>query len=92
MEPNGPLGREVNQCPVSFSANRSVLMLWDMWLQDFQDTRMSSLMSVLTSVPRAAQLLDKEPGQMVLVNSLEQEFRRYLRQVHRHTFKQDKRY
>uniref|UniRef100_A0A3Q4BBY7 BOS complex subunit NCLN n=1 Tax=Mola mola TaxID=94237 RepID=A0A3Q4BBY7_MOLML len=57
---------------------------------DFQDGRMSSLMSLLTSVPRAAQLLDKEPGHILLVNSLEHEFRRYLQQVHRHTFHQDK--
>lgn len=59
-------------------------------MQDFQDSRMSSLMSVLTSVPRAAQLLDKEPSQILLVNSLEHELRRYLQQVHRHTFRQDK--
>ncbi|XP_037535127.1 nicalin-1-like [Nematolebias whitei] len=58
---------------------------------DFQDSRMSSLMSVLTSVPRATQLLDKEPSQILLINSLEHEFRRYLQQVHRHTFRQDKR-
>lgn len=60
-------------------------------MQDFHDARMSSLMSFLTSVPRAAQLLDKEPDHVVLVNSLEQEFKRYLQQVHRHTFQQDKR-
>lgn len=60
-------------------------------MQDFHDARMSSLMSFLTSVPRATQLLDKEPDHVVLVNSLEHEFRRYLRQVHRHTFQQDKR-
>lgn len=59
--------------------------------QDFHDGRMSSLMSYLTSVPRAAQLLDKEPGHIVLLNSLEHEFRRYLQQVRRHTFQQDKR-
>ncbi|KAM4587380.1 BOS complex subunit ncln [Odontesthes bonariensis] len=58
---------------------------------DFQDSRMSSLMSFLTSVPRATQLLDKEPSQILLVNSLEHEFKRYLQQVHRHTFRQDKR-
>ncbi|KAM3622057.1 uncharacterized protein V6R79_019858 [Siganus canaliculatus] len=58
---------------------------------DFQDGRMSSLMSVLTSVPRATQLLDKEPSHILLVNSLEHEFKRYLQQVHRHTFRQDKR-
>ncbi|XP_029989762.1 nicalin-1 [Sphaeramia orbicularis] len=58
---------------------------------DFQDSRMSSLMSFLTSVPRATQLLDKEPGQILLVNSLEHEFKRYLQQVNRHDFKQDKR-
>ncbi|XP_070706275.1 BOS complex subunit ncln [Pempheris klunzingeri] len=58
---------------------------------DFQDGRISSLMSVLASVPRATQLLDKEPSHILLVNSLEQEFRRYLQQVYRHTFRQDKR-
>ncbi|CAN9512423.1 unnamed protein product [Ophioblennius macclurei] len=58
---------------------------------DFQDGRISSLMSFLTSVPRATQLLDKEPGHVLLVNSLEQEFKRYLQQVYRHTFRQDKR-
>uniref|UniRef100_A0A3Q1JN01 BOS complex subunit NCLN n=1 Tax=Anabas testudineus TaxID=64144 RepID=A0A3Q1JN01_ANATE len=59
---------------------------------DFQDSRMSSMMYFLTSVPRATQLLDKEPGHILLVNSLEHEFKRYLQQVHRHTFRQDKRY
>ncbi|XP_059185884.1 nicalin-1-like [Centropristis striata] len=58
---------------------------------DFHDGRMSSLMSFLTSVPRAAQLLDKEPGHIQLVNSLEHEFKSYLQQVHKHTFRQDKR-
>ncbi|XP_034022979.1 nicalin-1 [Thalassophryne amazonica] len=58
---------------------------------DFQDSRLSSLMSVLTSVPRATQLLDKEPSHILLVSSLEHEFKQYLQQVHRHTFKQDKR-
>ncbi|KAM3877926.1 BOS complex subunit ncln [Diretmus argenteus] len=58
---------------------------------DFQDTRLSSLMSFLTTIPRAIQLLDKEPKHILLVSTLEQEFRRYLRQVHRHTFRQDKR-
>uniref|UniRef100_A0AAX7TSP9 BOS complex subunit NCLN n=1 Tax=Astatotilapia calliptera TaxID=8154 RepID=A0AAX7TSP9_ASTCA len=53
--------------------------------------RISSLMSFLTSVPRATQLLDKEPSHILLVNSLEHEFKRYLQQVHRHTFRQDKR-
>ncbi|XP_029908272.1 nicalin-1 [Myripristis murdjan] len=58
---------------------------------DFQDSRLTSLMSFLTSMPRATQLLDKEPRQILLVNTLEHEFRRYLLQVHRHTFRQDKR-
>ncbi|XP_034441688.1 nicalin-1 [Hippoglossus hippoglossus] len=58
---------------------------------DFQDGRMSSLMSFLTSVPRATQLLDKEPSHVLLVNSLEHEFKRYLQQVHRHNFRQDRR-
>lgn len=60
-------------------------------MQEFHDSRMSSLISVLASVPRATQLLDKEPTHILLVNSLEHEFRRYLRQVYRHTFQQDKR-
>uniref|UniRef100_A0AAX7UKI0 BOS complex subunit NCLN n=1 Tax=Astatotilapia calliptera TaxID=8154 RepID=A0AAX7UKI0_ASTCA len=60
-------------------------------IQDIQDSRISSLMSFLTSVPRATQLLDKEPSHILLVNSLEHEFKRYLQQVHRHTFRQDKR-
>nr|XP_057929689.1 nicalin-1-like [Doryrhamphus excisus] len=58
---------------------------------DFHDNRISSLMSFLTSVPRATQLMDKESSHILLVNSLEQEFKRYLQQVHRHTFRQDKR-
>ncbi|GAA6222271.1 nicalin-1-like [Lates japonicus] len=58
---------------------------------EFQDSRMSSLMSFLTSVPRATQLLDKEPSHILMVNSLEHEFKRYLQQVHRHNFRQDKR-
>lgn len=61
-------------------------------MQEFHDGRMSSLMSVLTSVPRASQLLDKEPSHVLLVNSLEHEFKHYLQQVFRHTFQQDKRY
>ncbi|KAM9408867.1 BOS complex subunit ncln [Pholidichthys leucotaenia] len=58
---------------------------------DFLDSRISSLMSFLTSVPRATQLLDKEPSHILLVNSLEHEFKCYLQHVHRHTFRQDKR-
>uniref|UniRef100_A0A3Q3CZF3 BOS complex subunit NCLN n=2 Tax=Haplochromini TaxID=319058 RepID=A0A3Q3CZF3_HAPBU len=46
--------------------------------KDIQDSRISSLMSFLTSVPRATQLLDKEPSHILLVNSLEHEFKRYL--------------
>lgn len=52
---------------------------------------MSSLMSFLTSIPRATQL-DKDPKHAILVNTLEHELRYYLHQVHRHTFRQDKRY
>ncbi|TNN22993.1 Nicalin-1 [Liparis tanakae] len=52
---------------------------------------MSSLMSSLTSLPRAAQL-DREPGHALLVNSLEHEFRRHLQQVHRHAYRQDRRW
>ncbi|XP_061640322.1 nicalin-1-like isoform X3 [Phyllopteryx taeniolatus] len=58
---------------------------------DFHDSRISSLMSFLTSVPRATQLMDKEPAHILLVNSLEHELKHYLQQVHRHTFRQDKR-
>ncbi|XP_010879679.2 nicalin-1 isoform X1 [Esox lucius] len=57
---------------------------------EFQDSRMSTLMSLLASLPRAMQL-DKEPKNALLVNSLEHELRHYLHQVHRHTFRQDKR-
>lgn len=53
---------------------------------------MASLMSALACVPRATQLLDKEPSHLLLLNSLEQEFKVYLQQVYRHTFQQDKRY
>uniref|UniRef100_A0A673W7V7 BOS complex subunit NCLN n=1 Tax=Salmo trutta TaxID=8032 RepID=A0A673W7V7_SALTR len=59
--------------------------------KEFQDSRMSSLMSFLTSIPRATQL-DKDPKHAILVNTLEHELRYYLHQVHRHTFRQDKRY
>ncbi|XP_064164642.1 nicalin-1-like [Anguilla rostrata] len=41
----------------------------------------------LSSVPRATQLLDREPGPVLLVNSLEQQLNRYLKQVLRHTFR-----
>uniref|UniRef100_G3P1Q2 Nicalin n=1 Tax=Gasterosteus aculeatus TaxID=69293 RepID=G3P1Q2_GASAC len=58
---------------------------------EFHDSRMASVMSFLTSVPRAAQLLDKEPGHILLVNSLEHEFKHYLQQVHRHAYRQDRR-
>ncbi|XP_062868160.1 nicalin-1-like [Trichomycterus rosablanca] len=58
---------------------------------DVLDSRLSALMTTLTSVPRAAQLMDKEPQHTLLINSLEQEFRRYLQQVYRHTFHQDHR-
>ncbi|KAG8007484.1 Nicalin-1 [Nibea albiflora] len=59
--------------------------------KDFHDGRMSSLMAFLTSFPRATQLMDKEPSHIVQVNSLEHEFKRCLQQVHRHTFRQDRR-
>ncbi|XP_051956733.1 nicalin-1-like [Xyrauchen texanus] len=58
---------------------------------DIQDSRLSALMAMMTSVPRAVQLLDREPEHMLLLNSLEQEFKHYLKQVHRHTFHQDRR-
>ncbi|KAI1905193.1 hypothetical protein AGOR_G00013610 [Albula goreensis] len=58
---------------------------------DIQDSRLSALISVLSSVPRATQLLDREAGPVLLVNSLEQQFRRYLQQVIRHTFRNDRR-
>ncbi|XP_055036775.2 BOS complex subunit ncln isoform X1 [Misgurnus anguillicaudatus] len=58
---------------------------------DIQDSRLSALMTMLTSVPRAVQLLDREPKHVLLMNSLEQEFKHYLKQVHRHTFHLDRR-
>uniref|UniRef100_A0AAR2JFD9 BOS complex subunit NCLN n=1 Tax=Pygocentrus nattereri TaxID=42514 RepID=A0AAR2JFD9_PYGNA len=59
-------------------------------LQIGHSLRLSALMNMLTSVPRATQLMDKEPQQTLLINSLEQEFKRYLQQVHRHAFRQDR--
>ncbi|KAK3524138.1 hypothetical protein QTP70_018028 [Hemibagrus guttatus] len=58
---------------------------------DVLDSRLSALMTMLTSVPRATQLMDTEPQQTLLIDSLEQEFRRHLQQVYRHTFRQDHR-
>ncbi|XP_056302761.1 nicalin-1-like [Danio aesculapii] len=58
---------------------------------DIQDSRLSALMTMLTTVPRAVQLLDREPEHTLLINSLEQEFKHYLKQVHKHTFHQDRR-
>ncbi|KAA0719867.1 Nicalin-1 Nicastrin-like protein 1 [Triplophysa tibetana] len=57
---------------------------------DVQDSRLSALMSMMTSIPRAVQLLDREPEHVLLINSLEQEFRYYLKQVYRHTFHLDR--
>ncbi|XP_057216739.1 nicalin-1-like isoform X1 [Triplophysa rosa] len=58
---------------------------------DVQDSRLSALMFMMTSIPRAVQLLDREPEHVLLINSLEQEFRYYLKQVYRHTFHLDRR-
>ncbi|XP_053505345.1 nicalin-1-like [Ictalurus furcatus] len=58
---------------------------------DVLDSRLSALMTMLTSVPRATQLMDREPQHTLLIDSLEQEFRRHLQQVYRHTFRQDHR-
>ncbi|XP_058614616.1 nicalin-1-like [Onychostoma macrolepis] len=58
---------------------------------DIQDSRLSALMSMITSVPRAVQLMDREPENTLLISSLEQEFKHYLQQVHRHTFHPDRR-
>lgn len=58
---------------------------------DLQDSRLSSLMAALTSVPRAAQLLDQDPAQAQLLDSVEQEFRHFLRHVRRYSFKMDHR-
>ncbi|XP_016120478.1 nicalin-1-like, partial [Sinocyclocheilus grahami] len=58
---------------------------------DIQDSRLSALMTMITSVPRAVQLMDREPEHTLLISSLEQEFKHYLRQVHRHTFHPDRR-
>uniref|UniRef100_A0A8C9SE42 Nicalin n=1 Tax=Scleropages formosus TaxID=113540 RepID=A0A8C9SE42_SCLFO len=54
---------------------------------DIQDSRLSALLSFLSAVPRATQLLDREPGPLLLVRSLEQQLSQYLQQVHRHTFR-----
>ncbi|XP_056587580.1 nicalin-1-like [Triplophysa dalaica] len=59
--------------------------------KDVQDSRLSALMSMMTSIPRAVQLLDREPEHVLLISSLEQEFRYYLKQVYRHTFQLDRR-
>ncbi|XP_042604333.1 nicalin-1-like isoform X2 [Cyprinus carpio] len=58
---------------------------------DIQDNRLSALMTMITSVPRAVQLMDREPEHTLLISSLEQEFKHYLQQVHRHTFHLDRR-
>ncbi|KAL0163088.1 hypothetical protein M9458_042484, partial [Cirrhinus mrigala] len=57
---------------------------------DVQDSRLSALMTTITSVPRAVQLMDREAEHMLLISSLEQEFKHYLQQVHRHTFHPDR--
>ncbi|RXN12926.1 nicalin-1-like protein [Labeo rohita] len=59
--------------------------------KDVQDSRLSALMTMITSVPRAVQLMDREPEHALLISSLEQEFKHYLQQVHRHTFHSDRR-
>uniref|UniRef100_A0AAY4AEU3 BOS complex subunit NCLN n=1 Tax=Denticeps clupeoides TaxID=299321 RepID=A0AAY4AEU3_9TELE len=53
--------------------------------------RLTALMSFLTSVPRATQLMDREPTHTLLISSLEQELRQHLVQVYKHTFKPDRR-
>ncbi|KAG5272842.1 hypothetical protein AALO_G00169900 [Alosa alosa] len=58
---------------------------------EVQDSRLSALMSFLTSAPRASQLMDKEPAQSLMISTLEQELKQHLLQVYRHTFKQDRR-
>ncbi|XP_053334639.1 nicalin-1-like isoform X2 [Clarias gariepinus] len=58
---------------------------------DVLDSRLSALMTMLTSVPRATQLMDTEPQHTLLISSLEQEFRRHLQHVYRHNFRQDHR-
>ncbi|XP_059382053.1 nicalin-1-like [Carassius carassius] len=58
---------------------------------DIQDYHLSALMTMITSVPRAVQLMDREPEHTLLISSLEQEFKHYLRQVHRRTFHLDRR-
>ncbi|XP_063065837.1 nicalin-1-like [Engraulis encrasicolus] len=55
------------------------------------DSRLSALMSFLTSVPRATQLMDKEPAQNLMISTLEHELKQHLLQVYRHNFKQDRR-
>ncbi|XP_033822380.1 nicalin-1-like [Periophthalmus magnuspinnatus] len=58
---------------------------------ELHDSRMSSLLTALASVPRAAQLLDQDPNQVQVLDSLELEFRQYLRSVRRYSFTMDKR-
>ncbi|MFT7798825.1 nicalin-1-like [Arapaima gigas] len=58
---------------------------------EIQDSHLSAVLSLLSSVPRATQLLDREPGPLLMLTSLEQQLSRYLQQVHRHTFRPDHR-
>nr|XP_015217074.1 PREDICTED: nicalin-1-like isoform X1 [Lepisosteus oculatus]XP_015217082.1 PREDICTED: nicalin-1-like isoform X1 [Lepisosteus oculatus] len=60
-------------------------------LQEVQESRLSSLMSYLSSVPRASQLLDREPSLQLLISTLEHEFSQYLQHVQRHVFRTDRR-
>ncbi|KAL2099568.1 hypothetical protein ACEWY4_003962 [Coilia grayii] len=55
------------------------------------DSRLTALLSFLTSAPRATQLMDKEPTQNLMISTLEHELRQHLLQVYRHSFKQDRR-
>ncbi|XP_072315615.1 BOS complex subunit NCLN, partial [Eucyclogobius newberryi] len=58
---------------------------------DLQDSRLSSLLTALASVPRATQLLDQDPNQVLVLDFLELEFRQKLQKVQKHRFKIDKR-
>ncbi|MBN3298869.1 NCLN protein, partial [Amia calva] len=58
---------------------------------EVQESRLAALVSALSSVPRATQLLDREPRQLLLLASLEQQLSRYLQRVQRHAFRTDRR-
>uniref|UniRef100_A0AAV2M5H2 BOS complex subunit NCLN n=1 Tax=Knipowitschia caucasica TaxID=637954 RepID=A0AAV2M5H2_KNICA len=56
---------------------------------DWSDSRVSSILTLLTSVPRPAQFWDQDPDQAMVLDSVEQEFRVRLKEVKRFEFKMD---